>query len=61
MTDVRTARAIGGADGRDELPEDIAKVVETYRETFELVAEGNDESARMARNILEIAEDEDGK
>ena len=61
MSDVRTGRVAVGRDSGDELPEDIAEVVETHRETFELVAEGNDESARMARNILDKAENEDGE
>lgn len=61
MNDVRTARVPIGDEGENGLPEDIAEVVETHRETFELVAKGDDESARMARNILEIAENEDGE
>lgn len=61
MNDMLTGRvSVSGEDGGD-LPEDIGEVVETYRETFELVAEGNDASARMARNILEIVEDDVGK
>lgn len=59
MNDVRTARVPIGKEGENGLPEDIAEVVETHRETLELVAEGDDESARMARNILNKAGVED--
>jgi DNA-binding XRE family transcriptional regulator len=39
---------------------DLAEVVEANRETIELVADGDDDSARMARNILAEAEDGNG-
>ncbi|WP_435075926.1 hypothetical protein [Halococcus sp. AFM35] len=38
---------------------EIAEVVDEHRDVFEAVAEGNDESARMAQNILDAAEDVD--
>lgn len=37
----------------------LADVVEANRDTIELVAEGDDEVARMARNILTRTEDDD--
>jgi len=35
--------------------ESVEEVVEEHREVIELVAEGNDETAHMARNILRAA------
>ena len=53
--DVRTARVTVDEDGDVQIPESVAEVVEEHRETLELVAEGDDESARMAQNILDEA------
>jgi len=39
----------------EELSKDLTEVVEEHRETLELVADGDDDSARMARNILRAA------
>ena len=39
----------------NEAHESVEEVVEANREMLEFVAEGNDESARMARNILRAA------
>ncbi|WP_273835080.1 hypothetical protein [Halococcus sp. PRR34] len=38
----------------------LESVVDEHRETIELVASGDDEVARMAQNILDEAEGDDG-
>lgn len=58
MSGIETARVTVDDEGEVELPERIAEIVEEHRETFELVADGADDSARMAQNILDTAEDE---
>ena len=43
-----------------KLPEEIDGIVDENRELLEAVADGHDESARMAQNILDAAEENDG-
>ena len=38
----------------------VAEVVEENRETFDLVANGDDEIAEIAQNIIDTAEETDG-
>lgn len=37
----------------------VAEVVEENRETFELVADGDDEIAEIAQNIIDTAENDE--
>jgi hypothetical protein len=41
--------------------EDVIEIVDENRETIELVAEGDDEAARMAQDILDRAGGDDGE